>query len=163
MVEDQFTGFVDRRDAQDGSRLFGQHLPWHDVRVVLHGRQKNFIALTDMGCGPVGLCHQIDGFRGPANEHNFFRIGRSEEALHLLPRAFVRLRGPEREGMRPAMDVRVVPAVELSDGVDHALWFLCGCGIVQPDERLAIDRLMQRGEIPANGFNIQNGQGRTEA
>ncbi len=57
------------------------------------------------------------------------------------------------------MNVGVVAAVKLRGRVNHRLR-LVGCRrVVQPDERLAVHQLMQRGEIPAHALNVKFRQG----
>ena len=48
LLQDQFAGIIDRRDTKRGSGLFGQHLPGHNIRVMFHRREQDFIALSDM-------------------------------------------------------------------------------------------------------------------
>ena len=47
LVEQQLTGVVDRHDADRRALLLGQHLPRHDVRMVLERGQDDFVAGAD--------------------------------------------------------------------------------------------------------------------
>ena len=51
-VEQQLAAIVDRRDAQLGAFFLAQHLPGHDVGVVLHGGDEHFVAGADMCARP---------------------------------------------------------------------------------------------------------------
>ena len=57
--------------------------------------------------------------------------------------------------MRGAVNVRVVAAVKVRGGVDHRLRLLRGGRVVEPDEGLAVDELMQRGEIAPHPIHIK--------
>ena len=65
---------VDRRDAQPRALFFAQHLPGHDVGVVLHGGDEHFVARADVRAA-VGLRHEVDGFGGAAHEDDLARVG----------------------------------------------------------------------------------------
>ena len=62
--------------------------------------------------------------------------------------------------MRRTVDVGIVPGIELRGGVNHRLRFLRGGGVIEPDERLAVDQLMQGGKIATHAFNVKLGNGR---
>ena len=70
---------------------------------------------------------------------------------------FVGLGGALGEKVDAAMDVRAVLLVEARDGVDDGLRLLRGGGIVEIDERLAVNRLMQRGEVFAECSYVEPG------
>ena len=69
-VEQQLAAIVDRGDAQLRALFFAQHLPGHDVGVVLHGGDQDFVACADV-LAAVGLRDQVDAFGGAADENNF--------------------------------------------------------------------------------------------
>ncbi len=48
-VELELAGVVDGRDAQVRALFFAQHLPRHDVGVVLHGGDEHFVAFAYVG------------------------------------------------------------------------------------------------------------------
>ncbi len=53
------------------------------------------------------------------------------------------------------MDIGIFGFVEARDSVDHGLRLLRGGGVVQPDERLAVDALAQDREIAARGIDVE--------
>ena len=117
-IEQQFAAIVDGRDAQLRALLFAQHLPGHDVGVVLHGGDEHFIAGADVSAA-VGLRHEVDGFGGAAHEDDFAAHRRVEESLHghaaPLRSSSVARCGKE---MHAAMDVGVVALVVVRDRLD---------------------------------------------
>ena len=56
------------------------------------------------------------------------------------------------------MDVGVFVLVEVRRGVDDGLRLLRGGGVVEPDQRLAVDRLAQDREVVADGRSTSNGR-----
>ena len=73
-VQQQLAAIVDRHDAQLRALLFAEHLPRHDVGVVLHGGDQHFIARADMRAA-VGLRDQVDGLGGAAHKDDFALVG----------------------------------------------------------------------------------------
>src|SRR6266700_4584187 len=64
-------------------------------------------------------------------EHNLACRRSIDKATHLVPRRLVRVRGPRRQCVRRAVDVRVLVLVEVGETVDHRLWFLGRRGVVE--------------------------------
>ena len=62
--------------------------------------------------------------------------------------------------MGGAVDVGIVPRIKPGSGVNDGLRLVRGGGVVQPDERPAVDRLVQSGKIPANPFHVKRRSGR---
>ena len=85
-----------------------------------------------------------------AHEDDLVLGGRVEEAPHLLARAFVGVGGARRQRVRGAVDVRVLVLVEVAEAIDHRLRLLRGGGVVEPDERPAVDPLLQDREVAAD-------------
>ena len=56
------------------------------------------------------------------------------------------------------MDVGIVATVKFCGSVDDLLRFVRRCRVVQPDERFAVDPLVQRWEIAPDCLDFQNGQ-----
>ena len=63
-----------------------------------------------------------------------------EEAAHLLARLLICIGGARGEFVSGAMDVGVLVLVEVFQPVDYGLRLLRGRGVVEPDQRTAIDR-----------------------
>ena len=60
---------------------------------------------------------------------------------------FVMAGGALAQLVHAAMDVGVIQLVELVHGVQNHLRFLGGGGVIQIDQRLAVDVLIQYGEV----------------
>ena len=58
-VEQHVAAIVDRRDAQLGALLGAQHLPRHDVGVVLEVGDDHLVAVADVAPAP-GLRDEVD-------------------------------------------------------------------------------------------------------
>ena len=98
---------VDRRDDQARAGLLADHLPRHEVRVVLHLGDEHLVARPQPR-PRVRLRHEVDRLGRPAHEHDLARRGGVEEAAHRLARRLVgggRLLG---ERVHAAVHVRVV-------------------------------------------------------
>ncbi len=157
--QQQFARVVDRRHPQDGTRALARQLPRHDIGMVLHRADQDLVA------GPQALSvtgrHQVDRLRGATHEHDLLAPGRMDQALHRVARRLVGIGRALAQGVHATMDVGIERGVVMCLAVDHALWLLAGGCVVQIDQRLAVDRLPQDGEIPAQPHDVQaRGRGR---
>ncbi len=84
-----------------------------------------------------------------------FVLGRVEEAADLFAGGFVGVGGASGEFVGGAMDVGIFVGVEVAEAVDDALWFLRRRGVVEPDEGLAVDALLEDGEVAADGGGVE--------
>ena len=64
-----------------GSLFRGQHLPGHNVRVVLHIGDQNDVTLAYVLAAPR-LCNQVDAVCGACHPNNFLQIRRPDVVLH---------------------------------------------------------------------------------
>src|SRR5690348_11913733 len=124
---------------------------------MFHGGDENFISCTH-ALPPEAAGHQIDGFRGAANKDYFLVVAGVQETLNRHAGIFVGPGGPLAELVDAAMNVGTVMAVEALFGFNHRQWFLAGGGIVEIDERLAMDRLVKNREILPHPLDV-NGSG----
>ena len=69
--------------------------------------------------------------------------------------------GPFAEQVDGAMDVGVVVAVVVLQGVEHGLRLLRGGRVVEVDERFAVDLLTQDREVLADAHHVETAGGRT--
>ncbi len=136
--------------------LLAQHLPGNDVGVMFQAGDDDFVARFDVVAAPA-LRDQVDAFGGSANEDDLFGGARVEEPLHLGARLFVGLRGALAKLMHAAVDVGAIHFVELDDGVDDGARLLRGGGVIEIDERLAVDGLLEDGEILADLLDVESG------
>ncbi len=106
----------------------------------------------------VALRHQVHRLRRPTQENDLVRVGCAKELADFFAPSFEELGRARREGVRRAMNVRVIAAVKRGGGVDDALRLLCGCSIVEPDERFAVHPLVERWKIAPDCLHIKDGK-----
>src|SRR6185437_2514842 len=80
------------------------------------------------------LGDEVDGLGRVAHEDDLTRVGRVEEASHLLARRLIELGRARREAIDAAMHIGVITPVELGDAVDHRRRLLGGRTAVEEDE-----------------------------
>ena len=102
----KLAAIVDGSDAQLRALFVAQHLPGHDVRVVLHGGDQDFVAGGDVRAA-VGLRDEVDAFGGAAHEDDFARVRGVQEFLRGPARRFVFFGRMLGEEMHAAMNVGV--------------------------------------------------------
>src|SRR5438128_4524341 len=101
LLEQEFAAITDRHDAQHGPFLLAENLPGDDVGVMLHVRDDNLIARSDMRSAEA-LRDQVDPFGGAAHENDLARLDGVEEALHLNARRFIIFRSLLTQPMHAA-------------------------------------------------------------
>ena len=62
--------------------------------------------------------------------------------------------------MGGTVDIGIFVGVEICQTIDNRLWFLRGGGVVQPNQRPAVDAFLQNREIAPNGGNIKLAAGK---
>ena len=143
-VEESIVGHADV--DQLSPDLLGEHLPGHQVAVVLHFGDDDAVAWPHVGPAPrVG--HQIDGLRGVAGEDYAVAVWRVDERGDLVSRGFVGGGRLLAQRVYAPVDVGVVGAVELVHCLDHRPRFLGRGGVVQVGQWLAVDFAGQRREV----------------
>ena len=134
---DQFAIVADRRDLQHDALLVTQHLPRHDVRMMLKLGDDDLIArLEELAPETVG--QEVDRFRRVARENNLVGVG----GIDVLPD---RLAGPliaRRHGfadlVEAAMNIRVLGLVCAGYRVDHLARLLRRRRAVEKRQRLVV-------------------------
>src|SRR5687767_4471146 len=79
LADEKISFIVDRRPSDYCTPTFPVEVPGHDIRVMLHDRQDDFIALAQHRAAEA-LGHEIDGLGGVAGEDDFARLRSIEEA-----------------------------------------------------------------------------------
>src|SRR5579872_3506140 len=120
---------------------------------MLEPGNDDFIALADVLAAPA-LCDEIDALGCAANEDDFFGRRRVEEAADLFASGFVSVGGAGGEFVGGAVYVGIFVRIEIAEAIDDAFWFLRRCGVIEPDERLAVDALLEDGEVAADGGGV---------
>ncbi len=100
---------------------------------------------------PPALRDQVDALGGAAHEDDLLRRAGVEEAPHRLARRLVGVGGAGGQRVGGAVDVGVLVLVEAREAVDDRPRLLGGGGVVEPDERAAVDALREDREVAPEG------------
>ncbi len=103
-----------------------------------------------------GISHQIDSFRGAANEDDLFGFRCADKSTDRVAGLFIGIGRPRRQLVRGAVDVGVLVGVEVRQPVDHYLRLLRGRGVVEPDQRLSVDGLPQDREVRPHRVDVED-------
>ncbi|MBO7630225.1 MAG: DUF2851 family protein, partial [Bacteroidales bacterium] len=130
----------------DAFETWARHLPRHEVGVVFHLGDEHFVtglqeALAEGGGDEV---HRLGGAAG---EDHLLRRGCVDETLDGAAGGLELLGGKLAQMVHATVDVAVDGEVVAGQRVDDRQRFLRGGGVVEIDERAAVDRLLQYREI----------------
>ena len=153
-VDQKLAGIVDRHDADSCAFLFRQHLPRHDVRMVLERRQDDFVARADE-LAAIAVHHEVDRIGRAAGEDHFAIFARVDEALQLAARFLVFGGRGFGQIVHTAIDVGMLRGLVAHQTVDHRLRHLAGCRVVEIDQRLAADLELEDRKIGADALNVE--------
>ena len=103
----ELAGIGDRGDAQLDAVRVAQHLPGHDVGVVLHRRDQHRLARLQHAAA-VAVGDQVDRLGAVAGEHDLAAVGAFSSRGHRVARGFVGLGGALAHPVQAAMDVGVL-------------------------------------------------------
>ena len=135
--------------------LLAQHLPGHDVRVMLEMGKEHLIARLEQGT-TIALRDQIDGLGRAAHEHDLARRAGVDEARDALACALVQCRRFLAQRMHAAMDVGVMHPLVFVHRRDDAARALRGGAVVEISERLAVHRAAENREFTAYGCDVES-------
>ena len=146
---DQQAVVGDRDVPQDGAGPLGQLLPRHEIRVVLHRGEQDFVAGSHVGVAPTAG-HRVDAGRRAGREDDFAGVLGADERPDLLAGLFVLLGAPLAERVDAAVDVGVVVLVDAAQHVDHLPRPLRAGRVVEKHQRpVAVHRLLEDRKIVA--------------
>lgn len=100
--------------------------------------------------------HQVDRFGGSTHEDVLLGLGRTDEPPHRLARLFVGVGRPRRQFVCRPVDVGILVGVEVRQPVDDHLGLLCGRGVVEPDQRLAVDGLLENRKVRPHRVHVEH-------
>ena len=125
---------------------------------MLHFREQNHVAGFQVFRAP-GTGDEVDALGGAARENDFLGAAGVDEFGGARPGGFVTGRGAIAQFMDAAMDVGIVVFVIMHQRVNHRARFLRRGGVVEINQRLAVDLLVEDREIlaqfcPVNGFDL---------
>ena len=147
----------DHLEARAGP--LAEHLPGHDVRVVFQRRDENVVALRDAAGQGEDVGDEVDAVGGAGGENDFLARRGVEVGRHGVPRLFVGVGGGAGEVVGAAVDVRVERLVIMARGVHHRARLLGGGGVVEVNQRVAVDLAVEDREIVVDGLERQHGGG----
>ena len=146
------TTVADGHNSQGNALALPDELPRHDVAVMLHHRDDDFVAslqhLTEGGC------HQVDSLGGTAGENHLLHTAGINEGTHLFACEFHKVGGFLRQGVNATVHVGLVVVIHPVNRLDDGTGRLRRGGIVQIDERATLNLALQDREILANPFDI---------
>ena len=143
----ELAGIGHRRHPQFDPAPVAQHLPGHDVGVVLHlGDQHRLVRPQQRA---VAVRDQVDGAGRAAGEHDLVARRRVQQGRHLVAHALIGVGGALAHPVQPAMHVGVLGAHRVHHRLDHRVRLLRRGGAVEEHERLAAHRLLQDREVGA--------------
>ena len=153
VVDEEIALVVDRRPFDHRALPLAQEVPRHDIGMVLHDGEHDLVARLDT-LAAEGIGDEIDGFCGVAREDDLFLARGIEEAAHLLACVFVGFGRGVGQIMQPAMHVRVFSGVGVAQPVEHRLGLLRRGGVVEINERLAINLHGEDRKIRADALDV---------
>ena len=153
LVDEEIALLVHRRPLDHRAMALAQEMPRHDVGMVLHDREHDLVAGLD-ALAPERIGDEVDRLGGVAGEDDLLGPRRVEERPHLLARALVAFGRRIGEVMQAAMHVGVFRRIGLLDAVEHRLRLLRRRGVVEIDQRLAIDLHGEDREILADAIDV---------
>ena len=109
-IHDQLAVMVDRNHPQLGADLLAQHLPGHDVGMMLHRRDDDLVAGLEKRPA-VTLRHQIDRLGGAAHEDNLLIRPSIDEAAQFAARRLVGRRGALAQMVHAAVDIGILSPI----------------------------------------------------
>ena len=152
-VDQEIALVVDRRPFEHRALALAQEVPGHDVGMVLHDREHDLVAGLD-ALAPERVGDQVDGLGGVAGEDDLFRARRVEEGADFLARALVGFGRGVGEVMQAAVHIGVFGGVGMLEAVEHRLRLLRRGGVVEIDERLAVNRHGEDRKILADAADV---------
>ncbi len=113
----------------------------------------DFIALLHAGVAETGG-YQVQSFGGATRKDNLRRAAGIDESADGLTGTFVQFGGLLAEPMHAPMDVGIDIEVLVAHGIEHTQRLLRSGRIVEINQRLAVDRAGQDGEVSPDQFYI---------
>ena len=121
-------------------------VPGHDIGVMLHHRNNNFVALAN-GHAAERARHQVDRLGGVAGKDDLLGSRGIEKAPHGLARILEAGGRGVGKIVQAAMHVCIFHLIGMLDGFQHRTRFLRRGPVVEIDERLAVHLTEKNGKI----------------
>ena len=151
----------ERDPAQLDAPLGHEHVPRHDVGVMLHVGEHDHIAGFEVGA-PPGLHDEIERLGGVTGEDDLGGGGSVDERTHLLAGGLELVRGLLGDEVDATMHIGVDRAVVGVHRVEHGGRLLRGGGRIEIDDGSVVDRASEKGEVGPDGGHVE-GSGQRHA
>src|SRR2546423_9768257 len=151
-IELALLGERDHRELR--SRTPRDVLPGNEVRVMLELADDDEVTGAKIVQAPR-VRDEVDRLRRVSYEDDLAYVGRVQQGAHLLARALERGSRPFRKHVDAAVHVRVRRRIELGHRLHHPARLLRARGGVEEGERLAVDQLLEDGEVRANRAGVE--------
>ncbi len=148
----------DRDELEVAVALLDEELPRDEVGVVLHLGQDDRVAPVDVPAAPR-VRDEVDRLGRVAGEDDLVAVGRVDEPRDPGPRLLVGGRRLLADRVDAAMDVGVVLAVVVGDGIDDDVGLLARRRGVEIDERVPVDLLREDREVGAQRVRVERAHG----
>lgn len=122
--------------------------------MMLEIGDDDFVAGPDMLLSECSR-DEIDRFGRAAREDDLFIRSSTEETRYFRARAFVGVGRASGKLVRRPVNVRIFVLIEIFEPLDDRFGLLSRRRVVEPDERTAVDRLIQNRKIAANAVDIE--------
>ena len=113
---------------------------------MLHFRHHHFVTCVQETLTETAG-HQVDRLGSAFGEDDLVGVRRMDELLHSTTGLFEAGGGELAEVVYPSVDVAVDGLVVVVQRVDHHFRLLRGGGVVEIYQRIAVDLLVQNGEV----------------
>src|SRR5262249_50064553 len=122
-VELKIAIVVNWRPFDHRALAFAQKVPWHDIGMVLHDGEDDFITGLDT-LAPERVSDKIDRLGGVAGKDDFFLATGVQKCTYCLARTLVGLGCLVCEIVETAMHVRILLGVGFLQSIYNFLWLL---------------------------------------
>ena len=126
--------------------------------MVLQPRNQHAIPRLQVRRTPA-VGDQVDRLGGAARPDHLAAARAVQKSGQRIAGGLEAPRGTIGERVRPAMHIGMLAAVVVRYGVDNGVRFLCGGGIIEVDQRLAVHRLSENGEVRAHALGVETAAG----
>ncbi len=116
--------------------------------MVLQGTEHDFVPRLELAQAPA-LGHQVDRLSGTAGPDHLATVRRIDKASDCLAGGLEGPCGAAAQSMGGAVNIGVVGPIVVRYGIQHRLRLLGRGGVIQIDQRMAVDLLRQGRKLAA--------------
>ena len=150
----QYPGIIHRHHLEYRTRPLTSELPRHDVGVMLHVRDQDFVTRLQHRTRKA-VRNQVDPLRSPTREKNFVRVRDPDKVGYLAARGLIGIGRLLAQVVHSPVDIRILRSIVALQGVDHRLRLLRRRSVVQIRQRLAPHLAGENREVGAYGLVIK--------